>query len=115
MVSGDTREVVVLKNIKSNIIEEAILILKSEPDSKKSSASIEKHGKSKIRDRDFILKEAQDIIEGYIKEHKIERKPLRGSKLKLYLFKRELSLNIIVSAALILGILSLIFIVTKFV
>ncbi len=53
MAANDTKRIVVIKNIKSNLIEEAIFILRREPKG----------------EGDFILKEAQAIIDRYIKEN----------------------------------------------
>jgi len=53
MAANDTKRIVVIKDIKSNLIEEAIFILRREPK----------------RQGDYILKEAQAVIDQYIKEN----------------------------------------------
>jgi hypothetical protein len=77
MVAGNTKKIIVIKNISSNLIEEAILILRNEPGvhvhntaEKKDANKAEKQdtNKSGIRN-DFILKEAENIINQYIREN----------------------------------------------
>jgi hypothetical protein len=77
MVAGNTKKIIVIKNISSNLIEEAILILRNEPGAhvqnkaeKQDANKAEKSdtNKSGIRN-DFILKEAENIINQYIREN----------------------------------------------
>lgn len=83
MVAGDSKRIVVIKNISSNLIEEAILILKGGPEVLKDSGT-DRHDQKKYNTRnDFLLKEAEYIISQYIKEHGLiknqnKRLPLRG-------------------------------------
>jgi len=63
------RKVVVIKNIPSNYIEEAIFILRADENAeagllKKKSLISEKT----MKDGDYLIKEAQNIINNYIKE-----------------------------------------------
>jgi hypothetical protein len=71
MVLGKTRKIVVIKNIPSNIIEEAILILKSEHDPKdvKDYKGVMKT--KKVKSNDYLVKEAEYIINNYVKESKL--------------------------------------------
>ena len=76
MQSSDMKNMVVLKNLPSNMIEEAIIILKESQrvkekeliDQGNKGNSIEDHLKSK----DYILKEAEMLVTDYI--NKIENK-----------------------------------------
>ena len=69
MVAGDSRRIVVIKNIASNLIEEAILILRSGPD-ETAGTGARRPGQSGTGPRnDFLLREAERIINDYMKEH----------------------------------------------
>lgn len=70
MTRGDTKKIVVLKDIPSNIIEEAIIILKTDKDLSKSTTNNNKTSKSLIHSKDFLLKEAELIIQSYINDIK---------------------------------------------
>lgn len=66
------KNIVVLKNLPSNIVEEAIVILKCDKKSvecvKKhiKNSSSEKQIKSVDKSKDYIVKEAQMVISNYI-------------------------------------------------
>ena len=70
MSQSNLKNMVVLKNLPSNIVEEAIVILKTNKKVKK----LEKIEKSKIveeiackkREKDYILKEAEMLVSNYI-------------------------------------------------
>ena len=102
MVAGDTKRVVVIKNISSNLVEEAILILKNEP----GAGVGEQHDKN-----DFILKEAEHIIHQYIKENGLAVKGKRRRFSRLKLFSRNISVNVLINCLLVAALAFLIFIV----
>jgi len=112
MTDRDTKEVVVIRNINSNIIEEAILILKDRPENSSNKSSDRKKTVRGV-DRDYILKEAQAVIDTYIKEHNLEVKPIRGRDRKIRIFKRSFSFGTIINIAVALGILSLAFFIIR--
>jgi hypothetical protein len=112
MTNRDTKEVVVIRNINSNIIEEAILILKDRPEDSANKASNQKKTVRGV-DKEYILKEAQAVIDTYIKEHNLEIKPIRGKDRKIRIFKRYFSFGAIINIALALGILSLVFFISR--
>ena len=76
MESSDMKNMVVLKNLPSNMVEEAIIIFK-ETQKEKQKELIDK-GKNlnsteaKTKSRDYILKEAEMLVTDYI--NKIENK-----------------------------------------
>jgi len=117
MVSGVTKKIVVLKDIPSNLIEEAILILKNDYDIKNSSdigkLSLAKdfNDSEKRRKDDFILSEAQSIIENYIKECKQQaelRRDVNREKNKLRkLFSINTVINLVLTSSIVLFILLL--------
>ena len=82
MESSDMKNMVVLKNLPSNMVEEAIIIFKETQnvkqreliDKAKKVNSTEVQHKSK----DYILKEAEMLVTDYI--NKIENKKIVGKK-----------------------------------
>ncbi len=75
MEAGKLKNMVVLRNLPSNLIDEAIIVLKSnkkirklEKVEKNRSSFIEKENK----DKEYIIKEAEIIVNEYMK--KIENK-----------------------------------------
>lgn len=116
MVAGDAKRIVVIKNIASNLIEEAILILKPGQDIPADSGSGSgkpDRNRSGIRN-DLLLKEAEFIINQYIREHglSISRNrrlpPKRSVDLKI-------SVNAIINFFLAAAVIFLLFVIGKYV
>lgn len=114
MVAGDAKRIVVIKNIASNLIEEAILILKPGQDIPADSGSGKPdRNRSGIRN-DLLLKEAEFIINQYIREHglSISRNrrlpPKRSVDLKI-------SVNAIINFFLAAAVIFLLFVIGKYV
>ncbi len=113
MVLGDTRRVVVLKNISSNLIEEAILILKNEPGEKENThIDSSKAARSNVKN-DLILKEAESIINQYIKENGLKCDRRKKWPNRAMRFKRIFSINTVINCLLISAVAFLIWIVSK--
>lgn len=113
MVLGDTRRVVVIKGISSNLIEEAILILRNEPGAKGdvdigSSAAVHSNVKN-----DLLLKEAESIINQYIKDNGLKCSKKRKWPKKEGYFRRLFSVNTIINCLLISAVVFLIWIVSR--
>ena len=76
METSNLKNMIVLKNLPSNIVDEAIVVLKPNKNAKKfqkiekdreSKASKEKNeGQEKIKNKDYILQEAEMLINNYI-------------------------------------------------
>lgn len=112
MEDSRMKNMVVLKNLPSNLVEEAIVILKSSKKVKKLQ-KIEKkthipEEKNIKREKDYIIKEAEMLVSSYISrlESSCEQKHYRNLKaskkykrLKKYAY---LSSSIIVLEAIIL-------------
>ena len=91
METSNLKNMVVLKNLPSNIIDEAIIVLKSNKKIKKLE-KIEKIEKNKnikdkeekIDNKEYILKEAEMLVNSYISE--IENKNIKQKykKVKKY-------------------------------
>ncbi len=86
MENSKLKNMVVLKNLPSNIVEEAIIILKSNKEAKKLER-IEKNEKPKKientkKDADYVLKEAEMLVSGYIRrlENTNNQKKLKTTK-----------------------------------
>lgn len=80
MESSNMKNMVVLKNLPSNLVEEAIVILKSNKKVKKLE-KIDKNSKFENvepiqKEKDYILKEAEMLVSSYISklENKQEQK-----------------------------------------
>lgn len=112
MVAGGSRRIVVIKNIASNLIEEAILILRGGPD-EPADAGGEKDGKCRPEPRDdFLLREAERIINEYIKEHGLTKK--REKRLPAgRLFRSGISVDSVVNIMLAAAVLLLLAIIFK--
>ena len=82
MESSDMKNMVVLKNLPSNMVEEAIIIFKESQkvkqkefiDKFKNSNSNEVQPKSK----DYILKEAEMLVSDYINTIENKKKPVKN-------------------------------------
>ena len=73
MEQSNFKNMVILKDIPSNIVEEAIIILKENKKAKRLEKIETKEGiKKKERTNDYILKEAEMFVNNYIS--KIEQK-----------------------------------------
>lgn len=96
MESSNLKNMVVLKNLPSNIVDEAIIVLKNNKKAKRLQR-VEKvkniNSKEKItKEKDYIIKEAELIVNNYInklenkKEKEIFQKGIKEKykKLKTY-------------------------------
>ena len=80
MEASNLKNMVVLKNLPSNIVDEAIIVLKTNKKVKKLQ-KIEKNNqidKEEKRDKDYILKEAEMLVNSYIS--KVEIKDIKKEK-----------------------------------
>lgn len=117
MVNGISKKIVVIKNVPSNIIEEAILILKNDPE--KTGGTNLKLDLSKKRTKwknEYLLKEAEDIISDYIKQHNVKgvESFVKDKKVKLKQ-KNSLMTNLVINSALTGSILLLFYILIRIV
>ena len=107
MNESKMKNMVVLKNLPSNIVEEAYVVLKPNQKLKKN---IEKQeDENKLVTSDYVVKEAEMVVSNYlskIEENKTIRRLEEEKIKKKYLKVRKLSL--ILGGILILNILSFI-------
>ncbi|MCX7924052.1 MAG: hypothetical protein N3B21_18875 [Clostridia bacterium] len=115
MGSGDTRRIVVIKDIPSNIIEEAILILKGDPGAKNDGAAKDVPGRPKKRDNDYLIKEAEMVINNYIKSNKTleKEKVSKSAVVNTSTPKKKFFVNTAINCALMGSIALLILLLTK--
>jgi hypothetical protein len=106
MFYGKSKKIIVIKDIHSNLFEEAILVLKEE---KEEEEKLKSSSKPDTKD-DFILKEAELIINNYIKDNKGNFIPpkKRGDSRNQKFMK-----NLIINSALIGSIAAVMFLLFK--
>ncbi len=69
MDTSNMKNIVVLRNLPSNIVEEAIVILKENSNIKnidKKKENVKVVAKGKTNSKDYIIKEAESVIASYI-------------------------------------------------
>lgn len=113
MEKSNMKNIVVLKNLPSNLVEEAIVILKSHKEAKQlelldRSSKVQKNKKNG-RNKDYIIKEAESVVSSYIS--KIEKEDIRNKKninLKKYnkLKKYSIFVSILLFISLILNFIN---------
>lgn len=109
MDTSGMKNIVVLKELPSNIVEEAIFILKSNKYAKKFE-TIEKNNKqnnpkNKEKDKEYIIKEAEMIVSNFvnkIENNKVSDKPSKTLKTKYKILKNY---SIIISIALLISLI----------
>ena len=111
MVSGNAKRVVVIRDIPSNIIEEAILVLKGDAGNKDIKAS--KDAPPRKKGHDFLLKEAELIINNYLQESKLTAAPSGTAGSKPSWFRNKQVMNTVINTALIGSICILIFFISR--
>ena len=71
METSKMKNMVILRNLPSNLVEEAIVVLKSSKRAKKlekieKNKEIKQNGEKVKREKDYVLKEAEMLISEYI-------------------------------------------------
>ena len=114
MNTGNLKNIVVLKDLPSNLVEEAIVVLKEnqkipklEPASKEKKESNSEQQKVK-NSKDYIIKEAQMLISDYIS--KIENKNKKENQSIQKLNKKCKRLRLINNILIISLVISLLII-----
>ena len=113
MASGSAKRIVVIKDIPSNIIEEAILILKPRHGDKSAKSKQEVPHNNINNENDYLLKEAELVIDSYIKGEKLPGEPGRNTGAKKNSFKEKFFTNTIINAALIGSIALLVLLLVR--
>jgi len=107
MEKSQMKNTVVLKNLPSNLIEEAIVIFKSKKNAKKfeyieKKETVQKD-KNNTDSKDYIIKEAESVISNYINsiEH-MNNKANQNSNIKKY--KKLKFYSIVVTIAFLIAL-----------
>ena len=75
---GDMKNIIVLKNLPSNIIEEAIVVFKDNKKTKIKESSKNLENEEEKIGKEYIVKEAEMIVSNYITD--IEKQKQQNSK-----------------------------------
>lgn len=111
MFYGKSKRVIVIKDIHSNLFEEAILVLKEDREQEQEKAK-ELNSEKVANDKsDFILKEAESIINNYIKQNKHTLPPIKKKSKKIT--DTKFIKNFVINSALFGSIAIVIFLLIK--
>ncbi|PYG88215.1 hypothetical protein LY28_01552 [Ruminiclostridium sufflavum DSM 19573] len=108
MFYGKARRVIVINDICSNLFESAILVLKEEKEREEKCTILNSDKHNNVK-KDFILKEAEAIINSYIKENKCKLHPPEKKEKANNKFIK----NIIINSALIGSVAAVVFLLMK--
>ena len=97
MTAGDTKKVIVIRNISSDLIEEAILILKNENAAEHEKQTGKMTGGTGCKN-DSILKEAERIINEYIHENNLTL--AKAKKRKIGMRSRKNTVGMVINILL---------------
>ena len=106
METSNMKNMIILRNPPSNLVEEAIIILKSNKRIQKLEYIENKKGLNKeiSRERDYIIKEAESVISNYISKIEEKNKKKINLENKYNKLKRY---SIIATAMLIIAIIKI--------
>ena len=89
MSQGNLKNMVVLKNLPSNIVEEAIVILKSNKKVKQvekiEKTRLKENLQEKNKEKDYIIKEAEMLVSNYISTLEQKKKDRNINSLIFYI------------------------------
>jgi hypothetical protein len=112
MVVSSTKKIIVIRDINSDSIEEAILILKNEPDC--SGTNTSKKDMTEIKDNEYLLKEARFVINNYMKVcKKTAQKKMKRGLGDIFTMPKTLKTVILVNGFVLLTVVFLIIFVIK--
>lgn len=105
MVNSKLKNIIVLKGMASNVVQEAIVILKPNIDLEKSNFICKNKDNNGFSDRKkSVVSEAEYVIDSYIKEIESTTKKNKNKKIeKRYKFSKIL--NIILAIGFIISLL----------
>ncbi len=108
MSNDNLKNIVVLKNLPSNLVDEAIIFLKSKKNVKKLE-HIENRTvtglKGKINEEDYIIKEAENIVSNYIAKIECNKNNKRANNNIEVKYKKVKAYSVLVSIILLFSIL----------
>ena len=111
-MNNNLKNTVVLKNLPSNIVEEAIIVFKANIKLKEENNNIEIEKNKEIKkEKDYILKEAEMLVNNYIK--RVEEKKKIKNEIQKKVDKKCKNLKKYVFIMSIVFVLETIFIIIK--
>ena len=112
MSNDNLKNIVVLKNLPSNLVDEAIVVLKSKKTAKKLEL-VEKNSaicfKKTTNNNDYIIKEAENVVANYINKIEKGKSIKRASNNIEAKYKKIKAYSIFVSIILALCIIRSVF------
>ena len=112
MSDKNLRNIVVLKNLPSNLIDEAIVILKSKNTAKKLELiekSIVKKRNTNTDTSDYVIKEAENVIANYINKIEKNRNIKKSNNNIETKYRKIKTYSIIISVVLLFCLIQIIF------
>lgn len=111
METNSLKNIIVLKSLPSNIIDEAIIILKSNKYAKKFQ-TIEKNNKKEIEKNDFskkeyLVKEAEAILANYVTKVENSRSLERPNKNLIQKYERLKKYSLVITILFCISIIFL--------
>lgn len=112
MLNNNMKNIVVLKNLPSNLVDEAIVILKTKKYAKKLQLAEKKSNKINMQEKnneDYVIKEAESVIASYISKIENGKKIKKSNNNIAEKYKKLKRYSIFVSGILLLCIIKAIF------
>ena len=111
-MNNNLKNTVVLKNLPSNIVEEAIIVFKANIKLKEESNNFELEKNQGIKkEKDYILKEAEMLVNNYIR--KVEEKKKIKNEIQKKVDKKCKNLKKYIFVMSIILLLETIFVIIK--
>lgn len=110
-MNNNLKNTVVLKNLPSNIVEEAIIVFKANIKLKEEQELDNNKNIEKNKEKDYILKEAEMLVNNYIK--RVEEKKKIKNEIQKKVDKKCKNLKKYVFIMSIVFVLETIFIIIK--
>jgi hypothetical protein len=109
METSNMKNIVVLKNLPSNLVEEAIVILKENKKVKKLELADQKNKNKleneEVKNKEYILKEAEMLVSSYIDKTQNNKKINKMSKSEKRKYARLKKYSIIVTVLLLISLI----------
>ena len=112
MSDKNLRNIVVLKNLPSNLVDEAIVILKSKNTARKLELienNIVKKRNTNTNTSDYVIKEAENVISNYINKMEKNKKFKKSNNNIETKYRKMKKYSIFISIMLLLCLIRIIF------
>ena len=112
MLDKNLRNIVVLKNLPSNLVDEAIVILKSKNTARKLELienNIVKKRNTNTNTSDYVIKEAENVISNYINKMEKNKKFKKSNNNIETKYRKMKKYSIFISIMLLLCLIRIIF------